>query len=96
MEHLPEVGEAFVCCPGTTMLTQVFPANGIKFNLAELRRLVGGNISILGDYPLNEGMIIIGVEDGISRGLPINDYGSDLCMLTLRGKLLFVSESLIE
>lgn len=93
---MSQIAEAFVCCPGTTTLAQVYPASGTKFTLAELKALVGGNITVLGKYPLQEGMVIIGAEDGSSRNLPINDYGSDLCMITLRGKLLFVCERLLN
>lgn len=49
--------------------TEVMPANGTDFTLAELQELVGGYVEIHG---LPDGQIMCMNEDANSLGLPVN------------------------
>ena len=64
------------------------PADGKKFTLKELQKMVGGYIEV---YPIPSGKgYIICNENGINQGLPPNEYVKMLFGIDLVGNVALV------
>jgi hypothetical protein len=62
--------------------TEVKPAKGKKFSLAELQAAVGGYIERILLVPGNGHATMYGDEDGKCKGLPVNQKASSMALAT--------------
>ena len=70
----------------TDEVSEVFPANGRKFTLAELQSLVGGYIEIV---RIGRGEVLVLNEDGLRLELPTNERATEIA--DRAGVLMFVT-----
>ena len=76
---------------GNSNVKECPPADGKRYTLAELQKMVGGYFQIVA---LEEKCIVLADEDGLSKKLPRNEFASYLYGRHLVGNVAVVNRKL--